>query len=449
MKKSVIILIIFTTSFLYADDHTQKTAQLNIELLNMLIFRNDTDFDRTEPYYSKYGQEMGLAGTFFKPMLTLNANEFIKFYWEAEIGLDLWSRNNPDIGLNESNSSYAIGLKQREIYGEVSHNSLKLKAGFQRIIDVSTLFINHWIGALKVGFQQDEYGIFLLGGEYPDQTYKGWDFTSSNFMTDVYLVGIDGYYKFINEVLFKTGLYFVDDMHLIDRRRQITALEGAIEYNIEDFNISLASAYLYGYRQKGGADLKNTNISAYAFMINSSYKWEESIKLDAVFTYMSADDNYEGNDSGAFIFSSRRNGPSLILSENDMRPIGDNFDKRIGAFDGVFYEMKAGLIGFDLSIFYIYNWLKVGPISGILMTANNKNSFDSSFVGWENNLFAEATFFDSLLSFQLIGGLIIPGDAGAAFINVVNKTEYKDSKENKVSVTEPIYYIQSGITMRY
>ncbi|MCX7943952.1 MAG: hypothetical protein N2746_05525 [Deltaproteobacteria bacterium] len=450
-KTTTLFLLIFMVRAALADDDTHnKKVSLSAELLNMLALRNDTDFDRTEPFYNKYGQEMGFLGTFLKPMLTLHANDYIKLYWEAEIGLDLWSRSNPEISLNDRNSSNALGIKQREIYGEVNSNGLVLKAGFQRVVDISTLFINHWIGALRLGYQEEEYGIYLLGGQFPDQTYKGWDLTSSSFMTDVFVIGLDGYYNLLEELKLKTGIYFVDDLHLIDRRRQITALEGGIGYKIDDLEISLSSAYLRGYRQKGGVDLKNTGISAYSFIANLAYIYENTLKVEGVFSYMSADDKYEGNDSGAFLFGSRRIGPSVILSENDTRPIGDNIDKKIGAPDGVFYEMKAGLIGLDIGVYYINNnWLRIGPISCILMTANEDNSLGSSFVAWENNIIAEALFFDSKLSTQILMGVLIPGKAGAAAINSINKTDYKDTKGNEVSVTEPIYYLQTGITIRY
>lgn len=455
MKKLIFVFIFIFSFSLFADENqvdsntNVRSGNLNLELLNMFILRNDTDFDRTEPYYNKYGQEMGLLGTFLKPMLSLRANESIRFYWEAEIGLDIWSQNNPDVGLDEKNSSYALGIKQREIYGEVNSDGFLLKVGFQRFMDLSTLFINHWIGALRLGYETDDYGFFFLTGEYPDQTFKGWDLLTANFMTDVFLFSLDGYYKLLDELKAYGGIYFIDDMHLIDRRRQITAFETKLAYKNENFDVSLAAVYMMGYRHKGGSDLSNTNISAYGFSLNSSYNYEDTIKAEAVFSYMSPDDKYEGNDSGAFLFSSRRAGPSLILSENDMRPIGDNYDKRIGAFDGVFYEMKSGLIGFDIGVYYLRDWLRVGTISGILLTANKDNSLDSNFVGWENDLLAEATFFNSLLSFQIIGGLMLPGDAGAAFINTTNRTEFIDSNGNKVSVTEPIYYIQSGILMKY
>jgi maltoporin len=74
---------------------------------------------------------MGLVGTFFKPMLSIRATNHLRFYWESEIGLDLWSQNNPDIGLDDKNSKMAIGIKQRELYNEVNYDQLHLKVGFQ------------------------------------------------------------------------------------------------------------------------------------------------------------------------------------------------------------------------------------------------------------------------------------------------------------------------------
>ncbi len=455
MKKISFIIIFLISFYTNAQDlneqiiKSKRSADFNLELLNMFLLRNDTDFDRTPIYYDKFGQEQGLLGTFLKPMITLRANNHLRFYWESEIGLDLWGRNNPDVGLNEQNSELALGIKQREIYGELNYEGFFLKAGFQRVIDVSTLFVNHWIGALKVGYDNKDFGAFLIAGEYPDQTYKGWDFSSASFNTDVFLLGLDGYYCIIEELKLYTGIYFVDDMHTIDRRRQITAFEGKLSFEKYGLMISLSGTYMMGYRHKGGADLKNIDISAYGFTLNAGYNIAQRFVMDAVFTYMSSDDGFEGNDSGAFLFSSRRAGPSLLLSENDIRPIGDNLDKRIGAYDGVFYEMKAGLLGLDLGLYYLHNFIKVGPITGLLFTTNSDNSMGSNFVGWENNLLLDMTFFENLFSFQLIGGILIPGEAGAAFINQINRTDYTNSEGEKISVTEPIYYTQSGILMRF
>jgi hypothetical protein len=455
MKNSILLFLLIFSTALGAQENrltrneSSSSIDFDFESLNIFIIRNDTDFDRTPPYYDKYGQEMGLVGTFFKPMLSIRANNHLRFYWESEIGLDLWSQNNPDIGLDDKNSKMAIGIKQRELYNEVNYDQLHLKVGFQRVMDLSTLFINHWIGALKIGYINEEYGVNLLAGEFPDQTYKGWDFSSQNFLTDVYVIGLDGFYNVLRDMKLYLGIYFVDDMHLIDRRRQVTAYEGKISYDMDILKVYASGIYLKGYRHKGGTDLKNTDISAFGLITGANFNYEGILSVEGVFSYMSADDNYEGNDSGAFLFSSRRTGPSLLLSENDMRPIGDNIDKRIGAFDGVFYEMKAGLIGLDVGVYYTHDFLKVGPISGLLFTANDANSMNSNFVGWENDLLVDLSLFDRLLKVQLIGGILIPGEAGAALLNTINRTKYKDDTNKTVSVTEPIYYFQSGIMMFY
>jgi len=137
MKNSILLFLLIFSTALGAEENrltrneSSSSIDFDFESLNMFIIRNDTDFDRTPPYYDKYGQEMGLVGTFFKPMLSIRANNHLRFYWESEIGLDLWSQNNPDIGLDDKNSKMAIRIKQRELYNEVNYDQLHLKVGFQ------------------------------------------------------------------------------------------------------------------------------------------------------------------------------------------------------------------------------------------------------------------------------------------------------------------------------
>ncbi|MBM4372097.1 MAG: hypothetical protein FJ098_10615, partial [Deltaproteobacteria bacterium] len=148
--------------------------QAELEIVNLFVWKNDGDFDRSEPLYDRYGQEEGFLATFLHPFLHVRAGQIAHLFYETEIGMDLWSEKNPDhwLGLE---GSRALSMKQREIWAEVTWKGWHLKAGYQRMQDVTGLFVNHWIGAVRAGWG-DPAGTHLTAsvGQVPDQTAEGW-----------------------------------------------------------------------------------------------------------------------------------------------------------------------------------------------------------------------------------------------------------------------------------
>ncbi len=415
-------------------------VNLNLELLNLFILRNDADFDRQDPYYDKYGQSEGFMASFLMPRFTILKGDFFKFYYETEIGTDLWSYNTPDAGLGKSPRS--LSMKQREIWGKVRLDDFWIKAGFQRVTDTSGLFINHWIGAARFGYGCEK-GTHITAsvGQLPDQTFEGWDFGATHlgsFGDDVMLAALDGRVKLDDNLNLDAGFYFLRDGSLIDRPRQVGTFSATFSANYPSWLASASLLAQFGTRSGAGADGSDTGITAFAFTGNAAVNFGQ-FQLKANLIALTADDAHEGNDSTGFLWSGKRPGQASLMNENTIRDIGDNIDERLGIFDGLFYEMTPGMAGGDLGLYMqTLTWLKIGAVSSGLLTLNADNSMGSQFVGWENELVVDVTALDGLFQGILTGGVLLPGEAGSAFSNILpNRT-----------ATDPMYFMYLALFMR-
>ena len=356
-----------------------RVFELRAELLSMLVYRNDSDFDRGRPAYD-HGQDVGFLGTFFKPQLTVKVADFLRLYWETEIGLDIWSRNDPDVGLGSSGDRWAaLGFKQRELWGEARWgDGWSLRVGYQRVVDVSGLFVNHWIGALSIGYGDDRTtGLRVFGGQIPDQTYEGWNFAENNFTNDVFVAGLDGRYVLAPWAKLVAGVYWLGDGSRVGHRRDVGVLEAGVAFAGEGFaewDASLSLVGQLGAREAAGADGSHTGVAAWGLSANGGLRIP-GFSFRASATVLSADDASDGNDSRAFLWSGKRPGLSLLLSENETRDIGGNLDERVASDDGALWETRAGLAGVDVSLFgYPIPELALGLTSAVLLVLAPDNA---------------------------------------------------------------------------
>jgi hypothetical protein len=418
-----------------------KVFQFNMELTSLAQWKSNSDFDPTTPYYESRPQNVGLMGTFFKPMFAIKAHNALRFYWESEIGLELWANTNPDVDLADGTgiggNSYAIGFKQRELYGEAYYKGFGAKAGFQRVIDPSQLFLNCWIGAARLMYDAEKWGVGLMAGQVPGQNYFGWDFQDNSFSFSTIAYAVDGKYAIIDGLRVSAALIWIDDMSIIRHRRQVGAFEASLLYEAKDWHVSAAGAYQLGYLQGMGADGKSTRLSAWGLLAEGAWK-SRWVSVEAVATVMSGNGRQDGSDTTAFLYSGRRPGPTTFLSENDLRPLGDNLDIRIGSKNGNFWEMTAGLGGFDAAVWvHPLGWLKVGPVVGWLGVLQPIHALGGNTVAVEAELQMIFSFFKDAFQIQIAGGALIPGKAGAAFVNAIDRTK-----------TDPVGFVQGGLVWR-
>lgn len=415
-------------------------VNLNLELLNLFLLRNDADFDRTDAYYDKYGQSEGVLASFLAPRLTIEKGDFLTFFYASEIGTDLWSATSADESLDSSERS--ISLKQREIWGRVQLGDFFVKAGFQRFADTSGLFINHWIGAARFGYGCEQ-GTHITAsvGQLPDQTFEGWEFGSAHmgsFKDDVTLVALDGRVRLNDNLNLDAGLYYMRDGSVIDHTRQVGTATATFSANYRTWLASASVAAQFGAQENAAADGTDTGLLAFAASANGTVNLGQ-FQLKANLVALSPDDDSQGNDSTGFLWSGKRPGQAVLLNENQTRDIGDNIDERLGVFDGLFYDMQTGIAGGDLGLYMqTLRWLKLGVVTSGLMTLNQDNSMGSRFVGWENELVAGMTALDGLFETTLTGGVLLPGEAGAAFSN-----ELPDR-----TATDPLYFVYLTLAMR-
>jgi len=416
----------------------ERHFDIDFEFVNIFVYRNDADFDRTEPPYD-YGQDVGFFGTFLKPGLTVTAGEHLRLYWEAEVGLDIWSRNNPDVGLSSQGDDWlALGFKQREVYGEATFGALAVKLGYQRTQDVTGLFVNHWMGAASLRFGEERgRHVRLFLGQLPDQTYEGWQFEKNNLSNDVFVVGLDGQYVFAPWSALRVGLYFLEDGSLVGYRRELAALGATAAFEGEHWHASVSAMGQLGRKMDAGADGTDVLVMGWAISAEGSYAIKY-FSLEASASVMGSDDRYEGNDSLSFLWSGKRPGVSILLSENEVRDLGDNLDESMSSHDGLFYDTRTGLAGVDLGLyFHPVEYIKLGLNSAILLTLKKDNSLGGNLVAVEEALKFEAVVLEGLLSFDVTGGFLVPGQAGAA-LNLLDHAQ-----------EDLVYFAQAAVIMRF
>lgn len=415
--------------------------EVGIELVNLFVLRNDADFDRTEPIYGEVGPTEGFLGTFLKPTLHLRHGGWLHFYYETEIGTDLWSRSNPDHSLSHEGGT-GLSIKQREVWGESRLGDFTLKAGFQRTRDVTGLFLNYWIGALALTLGS-EWGshVRLFLGEMPDQTFEGWDFGSEHlgsFGDDLVVSGLEGRWRFDDHLALDAGFYFMNDETVIRRTRRVGV--GALQLNVDldDWFAGVGLVGQFGRLENRAADGSDAGHFGWGAVAKGGVSLGRFV-IKATLVALSADDESDGNDSLGFLWAGKRPAQGLLMNENPIRDIGGNLDEALGTFDGWFWEMRTGLFGGDLGLYFDATpWLNIGVVSQALMVLNLDNALGSRFVGNENEFVADFGLFDGAFHGVLTAGMLIPGGAGAAYVNLMDR-----------AATDLLLFGQGALVLRF
>lgn len=417
-----------------------KVFTVNFDMVNMFQYANDTDFDRSHAEDDNYGQSSGMFGTFLKHKLNVRVADFFRFYYEMEVGLDLWSRNSPDATLGqEEDGSFSFGMRQRQLFGELDWRQLTFRIGYQHVEDVSGLFLNHWFGAGLLQYGRDRAShIRVFGGQMPDQTFEGWQFDKNSLQNDVYVAGVDGQWVFAPWVKLIAGVYYLGDLSNVGYASHLAGLSAGVAFEQKNWDAKVAVVGQFGLRENAAADGSDSVVKAWGLVADGGFRMKKvEIRLSA--TVLSADDDYDGNDSLAFTWSGKRPGMSMLLSENETRDVGNNIDERISSRNGAFFDTPAGLAGLDFALYYMpVDYIRLGFVTAALMVLNDDNALGGEFVGSENELVFECSLFHDLLKLNAVGGLIVPGKAGGALLNRIDRT-----------ATDNIYFGQLAIVMAF
>ena len=407
------------------------------ELYNLFLFRNDSDFDRTPPTYDENGQTVGVFATVFSPTITWRIERGLRIVYQAELGLNYWSKQNPDE--QDATAPDVFVLKHRQIYGEIERGRLSARVGYARFIDPTGLFLNHWIGVADVGWAlagDQRIGVFL--GQLPDSTYEGLDAADNNFARDITVAGVRGRvahpHFFLDAML--TGLL---DRHVVARGRWLVAPSVSVAYAFSGGDLRLDAVAQLGRLGGTAVDGGDQTLLAYAAQGSLRFGCRDGVELVVNALAESPDDAVAGNGrSYAFFSSGKSRSSTIMLTEDETRDWYDNLDERMATFDGGFHVNRAGLLVADARLtFAVSPTVHLAGVLGGATVLLPSNALDHTLVGVEADAIADLDL-SAHSSLRLVIGGLLPGAAGAALVNHISRT-----------ATDPIFMTEAALVLSY
>jgi hypothetical protein len=418
-----------------------EKVELSGVFQNILRFQTDRDFDGSHPSYNKPGQTVGEFVTFVNPKLQYSINPETWIFYESELGMDAWSRNNPDFATGEN--KMAPIFKQRQFYGETEFTpKFSLRMGYQRFEDPSGLFLNHWLGAASSQIATGPVLLNIAFGELPDQTREGFDLDRINFHNDILVGSVTAARELPGNLSVGGALSYLYDGSEIDHTRWLFTPVLSLRKNLRDQEIGGDIALQYGEAQLGafGGNIEKTLAWAaqgYARLRPSP------LQLDLQVMALSPDDDYDHNGKNyAFLYSGKSRASTMILTEDRIRDWGDNLDELLsdqtGESRGNFFLLRSGFLLLDGKIGYPVT-PKITPalILGAALTLDPHNSLGSTFVGTEADLDLQYAPFPSI-KIDLVNSFFYPGKAASAYVNAI-----------KLENQRPLYRLVTSVSFLF
>ena len=395
---------------------------LDAELLTPLMVFNDADFDRSEPAYNADRQHVGLVGTLFRPGMTFHVLPTLRIRYQAEVGLNLWSRNNADQIDARAEDVFLLVHKQVYAEGETECGSLGFKTGYDRWSDPTALMFAHWTGAVELRTAWHGGDFALTAGLLPDATFEGWEIVENNFTHDTFfgragvdLEGANG------RLRVAPGANLLVDSSEVGRRLALVAPYLHVGYATEGLDLSLDLIGQIGSQAGVALDGGSERQMAWAAQVHGETRIK-AIGLTFNVMALSPDDADEGNGlNSGFYYSGFSRSPTLWLSENELVDLWNNLDEKVGTRRGGHFLTRMGLLQGDLRVAWttgpVFEPAVIVGVAGALRPAN---ALGHGFVGLEADL--DLTFrYEDVLEFHLIGSLIVPGGAAAAAVNAIDR----------------------------
>lgn len=398
----------------------EKFIDLKAEVQNLFYYKNDSDLDHTFPYYSPSGQTVGVVATLFKPQITFNINRNFRLYYEAELGLNFWSKNNPD-QISALSEDIFI-LKHREIWseGNLAGNSIGFKVGYQYFRDPTGLFIAHWIGAGNLWVKWGDIKFIISAGQMPDSTYEGITTDENNFTHDIGLFGWRLDFPIASKFNIAFGAFAVLDDHVVDKTNYIVTPCVHAEADMDNFNLQVDGAFQTGKWTHSAIGGKDQIHLSWAGQIHLSYD-RNPLGLHFNILGLSPDDSADMNTRNySFYYSGKNKSSTLIFTEDEIRDKYDNLDEKMAGKYGSFFLSRAGLLLSDVKLSYKMNkYIEPSIIAGGAFVLNKENVLGSHFAGIESDVDLKISYND-FLDFHLTGGTLIPGSASSALVNQID-----------------------------
>jgi hypothetical protein len=414
--------------------------EAHVDLWNLFLFRNDSDFDPSRAIYNVSGPTVGAFATVLRPWVTWHITKSLRVFYQVELGLNFWSKQNPD--QQNPVASDIFVMKHRELWAEgtFSENRFGFKAGYGFFRDTTALFLGHWIGAAQAWWAPapgSRLGLFV--GQIPDPTHEGIQVSDNNFQRDIFVFGISGFHAFSDRWRLSFGLHNLIDTHLVDQRRWIAAPNFHLEYAS-----SSAVAWLDFVLQAGeqeGTHLGGGSETLLSWAAQGHLEWKLSPRLELAgnLLLLSPDDASPGNGwDHSFRYSGKSRSATLMLTEDEIRDWYDNLDERLSRSDSGFFKGRAGLMVADLKLTWsITERFRPAFVVGAATVLKPDNAGGHAFVGFEADLILEYRYSQHL-SALLAAGLLVPGRAGALLLNRVEPTQ-----------TQPMSMVEASLLVRY
>ncbi len=412
---------------------SERWVDLHVVFQSLVVWKNDTDFDDTDLTYDAEGQSVGLLGTFLKPRLTLSPLEGVTVVYEIEVGLNLWSLNDPD--------QYATGelesfrLAHREMYADVSlwQDWFGFRVGYQYFTDPTALFLGHWIGAASLWSDLGALKLTLTAGQVPDQTFEGVVLESeNNFEHDAFVYGLRADVP-LGPVALSAAVLGYHDSQFVAQTLDLLTASLRAELALPAWRAGLDLALQYGVTEDGAQDGDETTLAWAAQAWAGAVLGPVELTLNQLL--LSPDDAHDRNGAnGAFFYSAKPRSRTLLLTEDEIRDRSTNLDERLAERRGKFFLLRPGLSLTDLTARWrVTPWFVPAFTAGAAFTLEPDNALGARYVGTELDLTLGFHFAD-VVSVYLAGVTLLPGKAAAAFTNLHDR-----------AATEPMFMVEGSV----
>ena len=422
-----------------------EVIRLSGRMQSLFLWRNDRDFDRTAPYYDAQGQEVGILGTFIAPYLEITPVSALRMVLEMEIGLNIWSKQDPDNYTAGDDRFFRMAIRQLYMEGDFFDGKLGFRVGYEQMFDLSGLFLGHWLGVASLRSTHDWGTLSLSVAQVPDQTYEGVAFDDNNFTSDTLAYGLRGDFPLGKHLTLSASLWGLHDTQIVDQALDLATFTAKLAGDWQWLSFALDAGFQYGVTEHRAAGADETTI-AWSFQGSLDVRHPVSGALDLLVHFntlaLSGDDEYDGNDhNGAWFYSGKSRSRTLILTEDDLRDRGGNLDEQLAerrqGDSGKFYSLRPGLSVTDLSVgVEVLDFFRPMLTVGAGFVLEPENALGKRFVGVETDLHLEF-LYERYLSFDLVGAVLVPGEAAAVF---ANRTDDR-------AATDAVYQVEAVMTM--
>lgn len=408
------------------------------ELINAVLLRNDADFDRSAPLYNENGQSAGYVGTVFRPALDFHVWRSLRLHYDAEVGINYWSKMDPDVQSALAPSVFV--LKHRQLYGEgeLLEGRVGFRVGYSRLVGPTGLFVNHWIGNGQLSYApNDQAHLSLFAGQIPDSTYEGIEVEQNNFAHDITLVGVRGAFNLSDRARLDAGIEAVADTSIVRHARTVATPSLRLDGQLGPMKGFFSAALQFGRLEGEAANGSDETLLAWALQAHGAMP-VGNFELTVNLLGLSPDDAADGNGrAGAFLYSGRNTSSTVLLTEDEALDWRDSLDRRMAQRRGGFWQNRAGLAMLDAKLAWAGERYRPGVIVGVATALNPGNALGNVLVGVEADAVLEARITEHLSGLLLVGTLV-PGGAGAALTNRID-----------LHRVDPVFFGEASVRITY